>query len=98
MQFIPISALNKKAEGLLWHKRMLHCGTHSFKNIHKHVDGVPNLNDFSFDDLCECPSCLKTNLSKVPPGHSSLRDRVTQPYQGLYMDFSFAGKVQKDAN
>jgi hypothetical protein len=94
----PINALNKEAEALLWHQRLIHCGHHSLKDIHNHVDGVPNLSSFKFDDLLKCPTCLKTNLTKSPPGHKSLRDTVTRPYQGLYIDFAFSGKISRDKN
>jgi hypothetical protein len=52
----PINALNKEAEALLWHQRLIHCGPHSLKDIHNHVDGVPNLSSFKFDDLLNSPT------------------------------------------
>jgi hypothetical protein len=76
----PINVLNKEAEALLWHQHLIHCGHHSLKDIHNHVDGVPNLSSFKFDDLLKCPTCLKTNLTKSSAGHKSLRDTVTHPY------------------
>jgi hypothetical protein len=78
----PVNALSKEAEALLWHQRLIHCGPNSFKDIHNHVDGVPNLSSFKFDDLLKCPTCLKTNLTKSAAGKKSLRDTVTRPYQG----------------
>ena len=42
----PVNALNKDAEALLWHQRLIHSGTHAHKDLHEHVDGVPNLSDF----------------------------------------------------
>jgi hypothetical protein len=54
----PVNALNKEAEALLWHQRLIHCGPHSLKGIHNHVDGVTNLSSFKFDDLLKCPTCL----------------------------------------
>jgi hypothetical protein len=94
----PVNALNKKAEALLWHQRLIHCGPNSLKDIHNHVDGVPNLSSFKFDDLLKCPTCLKTNLTKSAAGRKSLRDTVTRPYQGLYIDFAFSGKISRDKN
>ena len=88
--------MNKEATALLWHQRLLHSGTHTYKNLHKHVDGIPDISGFAFDDLNKCPTCLKVNLSKQPPGDKSLRSRITRPYQGLYVDFAFAGKLAKD--
>jgi hypothetical protein len=68
------------------------------KEIHNHVDGVPNLSSFKFDDLLKNPTCLKTNLTKSIAGKKSLCDTVTRPYQGLYNDFAFSGKISRDKN
>jgi hypothetical protein len=73
----PVNALNKEAEALLWHQRLIHCGAHSMKDIHNHVDGVPNLSSFKLDDLSKCPTCIKTNLTKIAAGKKSLRATVT---------------------
>jgi len=93
-----VNALNKEAEALLWHQRLIHCGAHSMKDIHNHVDGVPNLSSFKLDDLSKCPTCIKTNLTKLAAGKKSLRATVTQPYQGLFIDFAFSGKISRDKN
>ena len=61
---IPIAALNKEAEAMLWHQRLIHCGSHSLKSASLYIDGVPNLSAFNFDDILKCPTCLKTNLTK----------------------------------
>jgi hypothetical protein len=94
----PVNALNKEAEALLWHQRLIHCGPHSLKDLHNYVDGVSNLSSFKFDDLLKCPTCIKTNLIKPAAGKKSLRDTVTCPYQGLYIDFAFSGKISRDKN
>ena len=93
---IPVNALNKEATALLWHQRLIHSGTHTYKDLHTKVDGIPDLSGFKFDDLTKCTTCMKAHLSKNPSGPNSLRTRVTQPYQGLYVDFAFSGKVLKD--
>ena len=41
---------------------------------------------------------MKANLTKDATGHSSLRDSLTHPYQGLYIDFGFSGRISKDAD
>ena len=92
----PVSALKKEAEELLWHQRLIHGGDHSYDTIHKHVDGIPNMSGLEFDDVTKCSTCLRTKLTKVSPGHTSLRDKLKVPYQGLYVDFGFSGKVQCD--
>jgi hypothetical protein len=79
----PINALFKEAEALLWHQRLIHCGPNPLKDLHNHVDDVPNLSSFKVDVLLKCPTCLKTNLTKSAAGKKSLCDTVTRPYQGL---------------
>ena len=92
---IPIATLNKKAKAILWHQHLIHCGSHSLKSASLYVDGVPNLSAFNFDDILKCPTCLKTNLTKNFR-KKSLRDSVERPYQGLFIDFAFSGKVKRD--
>ena len=45
--------------------------------------------------VLKCPTCLKTNLTKNF-GKKSLRDSVEPPYQGLFIDFAFSGKIKRD--
>ena len=66
------------------------------KNIHLHVDGVPNLSNAKFDDLTKCAIFFKANLAKNPAVHTSLRETLTQAYQGLYINFRFSGCISKD--
>ena len=66
------------------------------KDAHKHIEGVPNMSKFSFNDLTRCATCIKSKLTKNAPGHRSLRDSLTTPYQGLYVDFGFAGRRSRD--
>ena len=69
-----------------------------YKDLHTHVDGIPNLSRFKFNDYLNCPTCLRANLGKNPSSHESLRSRLKLPYQGMYIDFGFSGKVQTDKN
>ena len=66
------------------------------KNIHLHVDGVPNLSNTKFYYLQKCAICLTENLAKSPAGHISLQELLTWAYQGLYIDFRFSGCISKD--
>ena len=91
---IPIVTLNKETEAMLWHQRFIHCGSHSLKSASLYVDGVPNLSAFNFDDVLKCPTFLKTNLTKNF-GKKSLCNSVERPYQGLFIDFAFSGKIQR---
>ena len=60
-----------------------------------YVDGVPNLSAFNFNDILKYPTCLKVNLTKNF-GKKSLCDSVERPYQGLFIDFAFSGKIKRD--
>ena len=91
-----VDSITDSARGLLWHQRLIHIGQNSMKDIHLHVDGVPNLSNAKFDDLTKCATCLKANLTKSHAGHTSLRDSLTQAYQGLYIYFGFPGRISKD--
>ena len=74
----------------------MHCGSDTLKDLHHHVDGIPDMSKFSFDDVNKCATCLQAKNHKHGPGHGSLRDTATIPYQGLYIDFAHAGQVKYD--
>ena len=83
---IQVAALNKEAEAMLWHQRLVYYGSYLLKSTLLYVDGVPNLSAFNFDHILKCPTCLKTHLTRKI-GKKSLRDTVERPYQGLFIDF-----------
>ena len=92
-QNTPVHAIKQEALDLLWHQRLLHCGSDTLKDLHHHVDAIPDMSKFSFDDVNKCATCLQAKNHKHGPGHGSLRDTATIPYQGLYIDFAHAGQV-----
>ena len=49
-----------------------------------------------FDDISKCSVCLQAKNTKTGPRKKSLSETVTQPYQGLYIDHAFSGKIQYD--
>ena len=57
---IPIAALNKEVESIIWHQLLIHCGSHSLKIASLYVNEVPNLSTFNFDDILKCQNCLKS--------------------------------------
>ena len=77
---VLIDSLSDEARSHLWHQRLIHCGKHSMKDAHKHIEGVPNMSKFSFNDLTRCATCIKSKLTKNDPGHRSLRDTLPTPY------------------
>lgn len=90
------NSLTDSACELIWHLHLIHCEEHSFRDIHKHVDGAPNLNKIKFNDRTICATCLKTNITKSPVGHKSFYDSLTTPHQGLYVDLGFPGRITED--
>ena len=93
----PVNALSLEAQAHLWHQRlMIHCGDFNFKDLHTKVDGISNPNKFEMDELSKCSTCMRTKLTKSSAGHRSLRDRVTKPYQLIYADHAFSGRVRRD--
>ena len=74
----------------------VHCGEKTLKDIHKNVNGAPNLNRIEFNDLTHCDNCLKVNITKSPAARHSLCESLTTPYQGLYVDFGFPDCISKD--
>ena len=85
-----IDPLSDEACSHLWHHCLIHCGEHTLKEAHKHIEGVPNMSKFSFHDLTRCATCIKSKLTKNSLGSESLCDSLLRPYQGLYIDFGFA--------
>ena len=54
------------------------------------------MSKFSFNDLTRCATCIKAKLTNNSSGHKSLRDSLPRAYQGLYIDFVFAGRRSRD--
>ena len=61
------------------------------------MEGIPDLSKTKFNNLTHCATCIKANLTKAAAGHSRSQDSLTYPYQGLCIDFSFSGRISKDA-
>ena len=92
----PVYALTEKAREMFWHQRLTHMGPQSIQNAHKYVDAVPDLLKFSFDDIDQRPNCIDAKLQKNAPGKRSLSESVSQPYQGLFCDLAYPGKISYD--
>ena len=93
-QNTPVNAIKQATERLLWHQRLGHPSPYYLRNAHKHIKGVPKFSNF--DDLFDqCPTCLRAKLIKQPAGPNPTRT-ATVPFQGLSIDFSFAGLKSKN--
>ena len=87
-QNIPVNSLCTQIEWIIWPKRLVHPSDHYLYNAHKFVKGVPKFrHESAVTDTC--PTCIKAKQVKSPPtGNTTLV--VTQPYQGLSVDFLFS--------
>ena len=61
----PVNAIKQEAIDLLWHQRLIHCGMSSMKDLHKHVDGIPNLNHIKFNNIDKCAVFFKLRRRKM---------------------------------
>jgi len=100
---LKLHALSAKAERLLWHQRLAHCGDEQLCRAHMFNDGVPEIRlgkDSALDSkdsaLDSCPVCLAANMKSRNRGDGETRT-ATEPGQGLSLDFSFAGQHSKNA-
>ncbi|MCE2996259.1 MAG: hypothetical protein LW863_11705 [Flammeovirgaceae bacterium] len=90
----PISTIKTSTERMLWHQRLGHPSDHYLYNAHKFVKGVPHFRHET-PVLDTCPVCIQSKQKKEPPGPNSTRT-ATAPYQGLSIDFAFAGCTSKN--
>lgn len=93
---IPVSALTNQAHEMILHQRLIHLSPATLQNAYKYVEGIPNLSNFSFNDVKHCPACIKANMRKNSAGKRSLSKTVSHPYQVLFVDFGFSGKLSFD--
>ena len=81
---------------MIWHQHLIHLSPLTLQNAYKYVKGIPNLSNFSFNDVKNCPTCINANMRKNSAGKQSLSKTVLHPYQGLFIDFGFSGKLSFD--
>jgi len=93
---LKLHALSAKAERLLWHQRLAHCGDEQLCRAHMFSDGVPEIRLWKDSALDSCPVCLATNMKSRNRGDGETRT-ATEPGQGLSLDFLFARQHSKNA-
>jgi len=93
---LKLHALSAKAERLLWHQRLAHCGDEQLCQAHMFSDGVPEMRLAKDSALDSCPVCLAANMKSRNRGDGETH-AATEPGQGLSIDFSFAGQHSKNA-
>ena len=94
----PIHSLWDEAQEMLWHQWLIHLVPHTIQESYKHIDGFPNLSKFKFNNLSKCYTCIKANMTNNLPRKRSLTKSVRCPYQDLFIDFGFSGRISKLVN
>jgi hypothetical protein len=91
---VPVLAIRKRTEKLLWHQRLGHVSDNYLYNAHKSIDGVPR---FSREDpvLDKCPTCIQSKQTKESSKAGTTR-KATQRFEGLSIDVSFSGQRSKN--
>ena len=64
-----VHALTEEGTRILCHQRLGHMNLKRVSNLHKSVDGIPNIKHHCVLD--SCPSCLSAKLRRVPAGDGS---------------------------
>jgi len=93
---LKLHVLSAKAERLLWHQRLAHCGDEQLCRAHMFSDGVPEMRLGKDSALDSCPVCLAANMKSRNRGDGETWT-AAEPGQGLSLDFLFAGQHSKDA-
>jgi len=70
---LKLHALSAKAERLLWHQRLAHCGNEHLCRAHMFSDGVPEMRLGKDSALDSCPVCLAANMKSRNRGDGETR-------------------------
>jgi hypothetical protein len=95
VQDFSVMTLSGTGLKLLWHQRLGHCSDEKLANAHKFADGVPKFTS-THNIMENCPVCLAAKMKYRARGTDTTR-RAIRPFQGLSIDFAFAGQRSKDA-
>ena len=90
----PVNEIKAETRRLLWHQRLGHVSDKYLHKAHAHIKGVPSFKHID-PTLETCPTCIRAKQTKEPAGPNTTRT-ATKPYQGLSIDFSFAGVRSND--
>ena len=94
VQDFSVMTLSGTGLKLLWHQRLGHCSDEKLANANKFADGVPKFTS-THNIMENCPVCLAAKMKYRARGTDTTR-RAIQPFQGLSIDFAFAGQRSKD--
>lgn len=77
---------------------MIHLSPATLKFAYKYCGRILTLSNFDFDDVKKFSTCIKANLQKNYASNKSLIEFIIHPYQGLFINFGFSGRVLYDKN
>ena len=96
VQDFSVMTLSGTGLKLLWHQRLGQCSDEKLANAHKFADGVPKFTS-THNIMENCPVCLAAKIKHRARETDTTR-RAIRPFQGLSIDFAFAGQRSKEAN
>ena len=73
---LKLHALSAKAERLLWHQRLAHCGDKQLCRAHMFSDGVPEIVRGKDSALDSCPVCLAAKMKSRNRGDGERTPRL----------------------
>jgi len=94
---LKLHTLSAKAERLLRHQRLAHCGNEQLCRAHMFSDRVPEIRLGKDSALDSCPVCLAANMKSRNRGDGETRT-ATEPGQGLSLDFFVCGSTFEECH
>ena len=91
-----VHVLTKKAHEMLWDVVTPTLDTNVSSDDTECAQIRQRASKFSFDNIDQCPTWIDANLCKNAPGNLSLSESVLCPYQGLFINMVYPGRVSYD--
>jgi len=91
---LKLHTLSAKAERLLWHQQLAHCGDEQLCRAHMFSDLVPEIRLGKDSALDSCPVCLAANMKSRNRSDGETRT-ATKPGQGLSLDFCLRANIRR---
>jgi hypothetical protein len=89
-----ITVLSDCAVRVLWHQCIRHCHARRISEMHKHIYGIPKIQNPPSIDGCD--TCWACKMHKSARGTGDARRDDTMVGQGISMDFGFIVQHSKD--
>lgn len=56
--------MKTQAHEMVWYQHLIHLSPTTLQSVYRYYDGIPNLSNFDFDDIKNCPTYIKANMRK----------------------------------